>query len=737
MPKVSICIPAYENAEGIQKLLRSIEEQTYTDFEVIVSDDSRTGAVEQAVRAEAARLTVRYFRHDAPHGAAANWNACLDAAQGDYVKIMHDDDRFTFPDSLASFVRLLDEHPEADLAFSGSRQEVWGRRPEKRGRGGRRGHGAESGSEHSAREISGLEQGTDTECGAEETLRVYDRAADGAYIRDLRQDWRLPYAVNQIGAPSAVIVRRSAVRFDEQLTWIVDAEYYLHLLSGNPHFAATERPLVTIAEHEGQLTSKVSGDAQINCREYVAVFTRYHLADDARAVRALADVWARFHAPASSLPDGTGLSAEAWKAAYREAAERERRAAGKRRADTRRYLLGRAVAPFRRAADRAADRLEPVRRALIGLSTALFWAALLLELMEVIVDKSNYTEPFISQVFRLTFVLFFCRVLTTKYDRKELRWLLPALLLGVLSWRFSGRNELLRFTVFVAACRDINKRTILKVMFWVTTLGCAVLALLSVTGVYGILKLTDDFGHGMETRWCFGLGHPNACHCMAAMLCILALYLWQNRFRWYHYLWFALFNAVLYSRTKSNTGFAILGFALLLSALLHYSRRFREGAFPYVCAEVLFALALVFSVSAAVFGVSDPLFARLDGPLTGRISALYDTIFHEGTLYTWTLLGARRNQYYFDMGWVRVVYWYGVIPATIIFALIFAFLRQIRRNRDSAAVMMMTCFIIYTVVEAHLVSVFLARNYALVVFAAYLPLLCGSDRTVPATGGKV
>lgn len=707
MPKVSICIPAYENADGIQKLLRSIEEQTYTDFEVIVSDDSRTGAVEQTVQAESSRLTVRYFRHDVPRGAAANWNACLDAAQGDYVKIMHHDDRFTFPDSLASFVRLLDEHPEADLAFSGSRQEVWGRRPEKRGRGGRRGAGAES--------------------GAEECLRVYDRAAGETYIRDLRKDWRLPYAVNQIGAPSAVIVRRSAVRFDEQLTWIVDAEYYLHLLSGNPHFAATERPLVTIAEHGDQLTAKVSGDAQINCREYAAVFTRYHLADDACAVSALADVWARFHAPASSLPDGTGLSAETWKAAYREAAERERRAAEQRRAGTRKYLLGRAAAPFRRAA----DRIEPVRKALAGLTTALFWAALLLELMEVIVDKSNYTEPFISQVFRLTFVLFFCRVLTTKYDRRELLWLLWALVLGVVSWRFSGRNELLRFTVFVAACRDINKRTILKVMFWVTALGCAVLALLSVTGVYGILKLTDDFGHGMETRWCFGLGHPNACHCMAAMLCILALYLWQNRFRWHHYLWFALFNAVLYSRTKSNTGFAILGFALLLSALLHYSRRFREGAFPYVCAEVLFALALVFSVSAAVFGVSDPLLARLDGPLTGRISALYDTIFHEGTLYTWTLLGARRNQYYFDMGWVRVVYWYGVIPAVILFALIFAFLRQIRRKRDSAAVMMMTCFIIYTVVEAHLVSVFLARNYALVVFAAYLPLLCGSDRTVP------
>ena len=64
MPKVSICIPAYENAEGIQKLLRSIEEQTYTDFEVIVSDDSRTGAVEQAVRAEAAcRMAKSQMEH--------------------------------------------------------------------------------------------------------------------------------------------------------------------------------------------------------------------------------------------------------------------------------------------------------------------------------------------------------------------------------------------------------------------------------------------------------------------------------------------------------------------------------------------------------------------------------------------------------------------------------------------------------------------------------------------------
>jgi glycosyltransferase involved in cell wall biosynthesis len=39
-PKISICIPAYKQADKLEKLLHSIENQTYRDFEVIVTDDS-------------------------------------------------------------------------------------------------------------------------------------------------------------------------------------------------------------------------------------------------------------------------------------------------------------------------------------------------------------------------------------------------------------------------------------------------------------------------------------------------------------------------------------------------------------------------------------------------------------------------------------------------------------------------------------------------------------------------
>jgi glycosyltransferase involved in cell wall biosynthesis len=39
-PKISICIPTYKQVDKLEVLLRSIDSQTFRDFEVIVSDDS-------------------------------------------------------------------------------------------------------------------------------------------------------------------------------------------------------------------------------------------------------------------------------------------------------------------------------------------------------------------------------------------------------------------------------------------------------------------------------------------------------------------------------------------------------------------------------------------------------------------------------------------------------------------------------------------------------------------------
>ena len=48
-PKVSICIPCYNNADEVECLLQSIYSQVYTDFEVNISDDSTNDDTEALV----------------------------------------------------------------------------------------------------------------------------------------------------------------------------------------------------------------------------------------------------------------------------------------------------------------------------------------------------------------------------------------------------------------------------------------------------------------------------------------------------------------------------------------------------------------------------------------------------------------------------------------------------------------------------------------------------------------
>lgn len=116
---------------------------------------------------------------------------------------------------------------------------------------------------------------------------------------------------------------------------------------------------------------------------------------------------------------------------------------------------------------------------------ACFWLGLMIELLIVIIDKSAYTNPLESQLFRITFLLFCIKIALTRYSTKE--WLCILLFGGIMSVAYlvNERDETVRVIAFVAACKGMDIKKVMKVVFWVTFTGCAALVVLSVTGVYG------------------------------------------------------------------------------------------------------------------------------------------------------------------------------------------------------------------------------------------------------------
>ena len=368
-----------------------------------------------------------------------------------------------------------------------------------------------------------------------------------------------------------------------------------------------------------------------------------------------------------------------------------------------------------------------------NICAGLFYLGLAAEILLVIWDKSSWTDPYMGQICRMTFLLFAvcCACSVRKSTRTEDIVFAIGVLIGALSWRFGGRNDLLRIVIFMRAAGMVSVPRAMKVTFVSSVLGCLGLVGLAFAGIQGHLYQTYDYGHGVETRWDLGLGHPNSLHCMAAMLLIFGLYLFEKRMKPYLYVLLGVGNVLLYGLTRSNTAFAISMLALMLSLILHYGKKLAAGNAVYFLGELFLFGGLLFSVFCGIYRPSGHwLLEKLDHVLTGRISSLWTTTFHEGTLSTWKWFGQRLNVCYFDLGWLRVVYWYGVIPALVIIGLTFALLEHARKTRDKAAFMLLLCFGLYTVFEAHLVSAYIGRNYALFIAALYLPKMLG--RTEPA-----
>lgn len=93
MPKVSVIIAAYNRAHLIGRALRTVLEQTYNDFEVIIVDDASTDNTENVIKSfDDAR--IKYIRHDKNKGAAAAWNTGIRASKGEYIAFQDSDDEW-------------------------------------------------------------------------------------------------------------------------------------------------------------------------------------------------------------------------------------------------------------------------------------------------------------------------------------------------------------------------------------------------------------------------------------------------------------------------------------------------------------------------------------------------------------------------------------------------------------------------------------------------------------------
>ncbi len=225
IPTISICIPAYKSTYYLKRLLKSIAIQTYTNFEVVVTDDSPDDEVEKLCISYSDKYLLQYFKNASVLNTPENWNESIRKAKGKWIKLMHDDDWFSEKTCLQDFATAIEEKPEADFFFC-AYTNIY-----------------------------------------EDTGRNQPMFLKSFWKKALNKEINVLVSDNVIGPPSVTLHRNNGqIWYDRNMKYIVDIDFYIRYLQDRqPYYI--KRSLINVGINKAQVTKYTFGVADVHLKE--------------------------------------------------------------------------------------------------------------------------------------------------------------------------------------------------------------------------------------------------------------------------------------------------------------------------------------------------------------------------------------------------------------------------------------------------------------------------------------
>ncbi len=233
MSLVSIAISTFESGgKGVELLKHNLEQiatQDYPNIQVVISDHSMNNVIKNHVEKFMIKVNfpIIYIKNTEHRGnSSQNTNNAINHCTGDIIKILFMDDYLFGFNSISDIVNSFENNPEKKWLVHG----------------------------------------------------YYHTRDRKNYFRPHYPSWnnKMRDGVNTIGCPSALSIRKEVnERFDDNLKWFMDVEYYyrLHKKYGSPIFL--KRLIAVNYLHAGQV-SNTQINKQLIANEKNYINKKYH-----------------------------------------------------------------------------------------------------------------------------------------------------------------------------------------------------------------------------------------------------------------------------------------------------------------------------------------------------------------------------------------------------------------------------------------------------------------------------
>lgn len=348
----------------------------------------------------------------------------------------------------------------------------------------------------------------------------------------------------------------------------------------------------------------------------------------------------------------------------------------------------------------------------------VFILASCMELALGLMGMCQYEIPIKRFVLWGFFCVYLMEVCTNYYSRKEKGVLMVCIFIGILLYVNSGINTGIKAPVYIAALKKIDIKRLLKwmlVTMCMMTVGIIAASLVFNFGNLSIYDYRED-GFFKGIRYSLGFANPNVLQFLIFVMFSYYLLLYGRKISLKQYTALGLVFFLFFSLTYSKTGFAI-GISVFIAAIVMHLVRWQKWCkFWLIMFVIEIAIFLIISFSAAM-QLNGSIMEVINEIISGRMDQLWH--YTNGKQYllpyidSWRMFSARINKNVYDMGYIQMFYYYGIIPACCYLMFLFYSMYCAAKQKNEYGCLVLAGLSCYLFMESLFFSNYLTMDFLL------------------------
>lgn len=332
------------------------------------------------------------------------------------------------------------------------------------------------------------------------------------------------------------------------------------------------------------------------------------------------------------------------------------------------------------------------------------------------------------------FMLVYLGVLLSNYrlyTYREKVLFIILLVIGTVLYVESGINTCIKAAIYIFALKGVDVRKLfrwLAITLLVTVVGIVGANLIFGVGLRYLMDIRAYRGFSGK-RYTFGFCNPNLLQFEAFAVLAFGILTFENRLNYIVRIFIGVVYCLVCFLTDSKSGLIIGLFVYSISfAMVHVKwSKWKEFLFVGICISLVAFISISIVAASDIGGVVIDIVDKLISERMGQLLICNnDDIYFTGELMNWRLFSTRLHKNMYDMGYVQLFYYYGIVPAICYLSFVVYSAYTALKRDNITALIVLWGFCIYLFMEARYFSNYLTHDYLLMT-SSYI-VMCLSVR---------